>query len=57
MKRCPKCHRFGVEYDPYFGFEVCLWNDCKWINNKHIDVDKTKHPRKFQEFAKMFFKK
>jgi len=44
MKRCPKCQRFGVEYDPYTGTERCLWNDCLWVNKEGIDVEK--HPFK-----------
>ena len=28
MERCPICHRFGFEYDPYVGKKRCLWNDC-----------------------------
>ncbi len=39
MKRCPKCHRFGVEYDPYTGAERCLWEDCLWVNKDKIDLD------------------
>ncbi len=50
MKQCPKCHRFGVEFDS--GEERCLWIDCLWVNKDNIDVDKVKHPIKFKKFIK-----
>lgn len=51
MKRCPECHRFGIEYREGSNTEVCIWNDCLWVNENHIDLDKVKHPFKFQKFA------
>lgn len=53
MKRCPQCHRFGVEYDPYTGTERCLWNDCLWINEKNIDVEKEEFPLNFTRFRRI----
>jgi hypothetical protein len=50
MKRCPQCHRFGVDYDPYSGIERCVWRDCLWVNKDGIDVDKVKHPIRFHKF-------
>ena len=50
MKRCPKCHRFGIEYDASIGMERCLWDDCSWLNKNNIDVDKVKHPIRFKKF-------
>ena len=43
MKRCPKCGSFNIEYDPYIGFEKCLWRDCMWINFEKIDIDSKEH--------------
>ncbi len=50
MKRCPKCGRFGAEYDSYTGTERCLWNDCLWVNTKGIDLDNQKFKLKFTKF-------
>ena len=47
MKRCPNCHRFGVEYDSQIHKEKCIWNDCLWVNEKNIDVTKIYHPIQF----------
>ena len=52
MKRCPKCHRFGIEYDPYINSERCLWKDCSWINHNNIDVDKVNHGIRFKKFIR-----
>lgn len=49
MKRCPKCHRFGIDYSN-IGHEQCPWKDCLWINSKNIDLNKVKHPIKFKKF-------
>lgn len=54
-KRCPKCHRFGVEC--YNGYETCLWRDCLWVNKDGIDLDKVKHPIRFQKFINTITKK
>ena len=44
MKRCPKCGRFTVEYDPDLETERCLWKDCNWINKeKNNDFENKKH--------------
>jgi hypothetical protein len=47
-KRCPECHRFGVEW--HNGHEQCLWRDCLWVNENDIDLSKVKHPIRFQKF-------
>ena len=57
MKRCPKCHRFGVEFDPYNHMERCLWKDCLWVNHDNINIDKIKHPIRFQKFMDNIKKK
>lgn len=56
MKRCPDCHRFGIEMHP-IGHEVCPWEHCPWVNKKDIDLDKVEHPFKFQNFANAIKKK
>ncbi|MHB8279079.1 MAG: hypothetical protein ACYDIA_15715 [Candidatus Humimicrobiaceae bacterium] len=50
MKRCPKCERFSVEYDPYIEAERCIWYDCLWINKENIDLDKQKVNYNFKAF-------
>jgi hypothetical protein len=50
MKRCPNCHRFGVEYDPYAGVERCLWDDCLWVNEDNINLDTAKFKINFTKF-------
>jgi hypothetical protein len=59
MKRCPKCGRFNIEYDPYIGFEKCLWRDCVWINFEKIDLDSKKqsYSYNFGNFKKSLKKK
>jgi len=52
MKRCPKCHRFGIDNDPISGIERCLWNDCCWRNTDNIDLNKVKHPIRYKKFIK-----
>ncbi len=31
MRRCPKCHKLSVSYDPYKGVDVCMVDDCSCI--------------------------
>ena len=31
MKRCPKCKKLSVAFDPYKGAEVCMMDDCSCI--------------------------
>lgn len=50
MKRCPKCKRFGVEFDTYTGTERCLWMDCQWVNKECVDLDKVKFEINYKEF-------
>jgi len=57
MKRCPRCKRFGVEFDTYTGLERCLWNDCLWVNKRGIDLDKVKFKIKFKKFCQNIKKK
>ena len=57
MKRCPICHRFGVEYDSYSGVERCLWNDCLWVNREGIDLDQKRFPTNFKRFRDRIRKK
>jgi len=39
MKRCPRCRRFGILYDPDIERDVCIWRDCGWTNYECIDID------------------
>jgi hypothetical protein len=39
MKRCPKCGRFGIEYDPSLKLEICLWKDCNWVNIEKKEIN------------------
>ncbi len=57
MKRCPECHRFGVEFDPAMRMERCIWLNCLWINKDNIDVDKVEHPVCCQKFIDSITKK
>ncbi len=57
MKRCPKCHGFGVKYDPSMKAEKCLCIDCLWVNKDNIDEDKVEHPIRFQKFINAISKK
>ena len=57
MKRCPECHRFGIEYREGTKTEVCIWNDCLFVNENHIDLDRVVHPIMFQRFAEAIRKK
>jgi hypothetical protein len=50
--RCPKCHRFGIEYNYGTKHETCIWSDCLFINEKDIDLNKVKHPILYKKFAK-----
>ena len=54
MKRCPECHRFGIQFDACSMKEYCLWRDCHWVNENGIDVDKVKHPIRFWKFINSF---
>ena len=57
MKRCPKCHRFGVSYDPDMDKERCVWRNCLWVNLDNIDVDKVEHPITHWKFIEAIQKK
>lgn len=58
LKRCPKCGRFDVEYNPCVGHERCLWKDCGWINRDNLNLDKLaddyfkQHGTRYKKFAK-----
>lgn len=52
MKRCPKCKRFGVEFDPYTGVEKCLWKDCLWANSNQVNIEAEKFEINFKRFRK-----
>jgi hypothetical protein len=56
MKRCPECHRFGVEMRED-GKEHCIWNDCLFVNHENRDLDKVVHPIRFQKFIDVISKK
>lgn len=63
MKRCPKCERFGVEYDTNVEHERCIWRDCPFVNDNDVDLDKyfemhiAIHETKFKKFAEALRKK
>ncbi len=57
MKRCPECGKFNVEYDPYIGFERCLWIDCMWINFEKKDLDSEEYKYNFNDFKKTLKRK
>ena len=52
MKRCPKCERYGIEYDPYTGTERCLWDECLWANKDNLDIDKHRFKLNYSKFRK-----
>ena len=56
MYRCPKCHRFGVEYSMY-GVLQCIWNDCLYRPFNMEEVLKAKHPIRFHDFIKAIKRK
>ena len=56
MLRCPKCHKFDVEYDN--GVWRCLWRDCLFVTKDYNEIKNAKHPiRKFYKFIKSIKKK
>lgn len=57
MERCPKCSRFGIEFDPYTTTYRCLWKDCLYIPKDTDEVKRTKHPIKFKRFINLIKKK
>ncbi len=57
MERCPKCSRFGIEFDPYSTIYRCLWNDCLYVPKDMDEVKSTKHPIKFDRFIKSIKRK
>ena len=57
MKRCPKCERFGIEYECRIGLERCLWVNCTWVNENRINLDEIYYPPKFIKFIKAVTKK
>ena len=57
MLRCHKCHRFGVEHDPYSGALRCLCNDCFYRPKNYEEIINAKHPIRFHKFIKSIKKK
>ena len=53
MKRCPKCGKFDVEYDPNIRAERCLWKDCRWVNVDNIDLDSEEYKPNFSRFREI----
>lgn len=53
MKRCPKCKRFGVEYNSSIGTEKCLWDDCLWVNETNINIKDIKFKNNFAKFKEV----
>lgn len=51
MCRCPKCHRFGIEYIRN-GFWECLWSGCGYITSNYEEILNAKHPIRFKSFIK-----
>lgn len=56
MKRCPECHRFGVEVNSE-GVEQCVWKNCRWKNVDNIDLSKINHPITHHKFINMIKRK
>lgn len=55
MKRCPRCHRFGIDEG-----EIptkCLWKDCGHIVRTFEEVENAKHPFKFKKFMRAIKRK
>lgn len=55
MKKCPKCSRYNIEYDPVIGSERCLWKDCGWVKKNNEDDEDSeidKHTYNFSKFKK-----
>lgn len=56
-KRCPKCHRFGVDttgfYPPIKRLGKwrypCIWNDCGKYSTLE-EIENAKHPDQFKKF-------
>jgi len=55
MNRCPKCHRFGIEYEGR-EFWRCLWRDCLHLCS-FKEIEKAIHPIRFKKFIKSITKK
>jgi len=55
--RCPKCHRFGIEFDVYQNAYRCLWNDCLYRPKDYQEIRDTKHPFKFHKFKESIKRK
>ena len=56
MKRCPQCHRFGIEVNQN-GQEQCIWRDCFWLNDLNVDLDKVNFPILYLKFIDSMEKK
>jgi len=52
MKRCPKCYRFGVEYNPYTKKELCPWSNCLWTNETDTPLKEKEIHLNFNKFQK-----
>lgn len=52
MKRCPKCLKFNIEYDPVIRLERCLWWDCGWVNIDNRDLDDENYSCNFSVFRR-----
>ena len=50
MKKCPKCSRFDIEYDPVVGADRCLWRDCGWVNKNDEDLENDNFICNFSKF-------
>jgi len=56
MDRCPKCHRFGIEY-ACSGFYQCVWKGCGYLTMDYADIENAEHPIRFQKFIDSITKK
>ena len=56
MERCPKCHKFRVNYEGN-GIYRCLWKACGYTTNNSTDIINAKHPIKHQKFIDTINKK
>jgi len=42
LKKCPRCRRYDVEWDPKRKIYRCLWKDCGWASKDYQDPGMTK---------------
>ena len=43
MNKCPKCKRWTLEFDEYFGRPRCLATDCGWMPPSRVQREMRRH--------------